>query len=432
MTTESKDIVSKKRILLERLFAKLRLGIKPGLERTLQLSEFVGSPHKKIKSVHIAGTNGKGSVASVIASVLTESGLKTGLYTSPHLVDFNERIRINGKMISDEEIVNYAEELLEFAETIDCTFFEITTVMAFKYFADYQTDICVIETGMGGRFDSTNILEPLLSIITSIGIDHTEFLGDTKELIAFEKAGIIKPLTSCIIGESAAEHTPVFQNAAKEVNAELIFAGDRYNFKNISYNSNFKTSARAVSTNKSFDIVSVLPGNHQLSNLKSSLTAIDLLIDLGYKIDEMTISKGIENVYKNTGLIGRIQTIREKPLLLLDVSHNPEAISELLKTIKLYSADKQKFTIFFGVMADKDIRSMLEILKPFTQRLFLPKLKIDRAELPENIAKMANEMQFGEIVQFEDVKSAYESISDEDTIITGSFYLAGEMSELML
>jgi dihydrofolate synthase / folylpolyglutamate synthase len=431
MTTESKDIVSKKRILLERLFAKLRLGIKPGLERTLQLSEFVGSPHKKIKSVHIAGTNGKGSVASVIASVLTESGLKTGLYTSPHLVEFNERISINGKMISDEEIVNYAEELLEFAESIDCTFFEITTVMAFKYFADNQTDICVIETGMGGRFDSTNILAPLLTIITSIGIDHTEFLGDTKELIAFEKAGIIKASTPCIIGESAVELAHVFQNAAKQVNTELIFAGDRYNFENISYNSNFKTSARAVSANKSFDIVSVLPGNHQLSNLKSSLTAIDLLMGLGYMIDENTIRKGIENVYKNTGLTGRIQTIREKPLLLLDVSHNPEAISELLKTIKLHSADKQKFTIIFGVMSDKDIRAMLEILKPITQRLFLPKLKIDRAESPENITKMALELHFGEIVQFEDVKSAYESIGDEDTIITGSFYLAGEMSELL-
>ncbi|PKL84475.1 MAG: dihydrofolate synthase [Ignavibacteriae bacterium HGW-Ignavibacteriae-1] len=432
MTTESKDIVSKKRILLERLFAKLRLGIKPGLERTLQLSEFVGSPHKKIKSVHIAGTNGKGSVASVIASVLTESGLKTGLYTSPHLVDFNERIRINGKMISDEEIVNYAEELLEFAESINCTFFEITTVMAFKYFADNQTDICIIETGMGGRFDSTNILMPLLTIITSIGIDHTEFLGETKELIAFEKAGIIKASTPCIIGESAVELAHVFQNAAKQVNADLIFAGDRYNFENISYNSNFKTSARAVSVNKSFDIVSVLPGNHQLSNLKSSLTAIDLLIDLGYKIDEMTVRNGIENVYNNTGLTGRIQTIREKPLLLLDVSHNPEAISELLKTIKLHSGDKQKFTIIFGAMADKDIRSMLEILKPITQRLFLSKLKIDRAESPENIAQMAAELQFGEIVQFEDVKSAYESIADDDTIITGSFYLAGEMSELIL
>lgn len=432
MTTESKDIVSKKRILLDRLFAKLRLGIKPGLERTLQLSEFVGSPHKKIKSVHIAGTNGKGSVASVIASVLTESGSKTGLYTSPHLVDFNERIRINGKMISDEEIVNYAEELLEFAESIDCTFFEITTVMAFKYFTDKQCDICVIETGIGGRFDSTNILEPLLSIITSIGIDHTEFLGDTKELIAFEKAGIIKASTPCIIGESAAELTKIFRQAAMEVSSELIFAGDRYNFENISYNSNFKTTAKAVSYNKSFDIVSVLPGNHQLSNLKSSLTAIDLLIDLGYKIDETTIRKGVENVYKNTGLTGRIQTIREKPLLLLDVSHNPEAISELLKTIKLHSADKQKFTIIFGAMADKDIRSMLEIMKPITKRLFLPKVKIDRAESPENISKMASELQFAEISLFDDVQSAYSSIADDDTIITGSFYLAGEMSELLL
>jgi dihydrofolate synthase/folylpolyglutamate synthase len=432
MTTESKDIVSKKRILLDRLFAKLRLGIKPGLERTLQLSEFVGSPHKKIKTLHIAGTNGKGSVASVIASVLTESGLKTGLYTSPHLVDFNERIRINGIMISDEKIVQYAEEMLDFAESINCTFFEITTVIAFKYFADNQTDICVIETGMGGRFDSTNILEPLLSIITSIGIDHTEFLGDTKELIAFEKAGIIKTQTPCIIGESAAELANVFQKAAKDVSTKLIFAGDKYDFKNIAYNSNFKTTARAFSADKSFAVVSVLPGNHQLSNLKSSLTAIDLLIEIGYKIDEMTVCKGIENVYENTGLTGRIQVIRESPLLLLDVSHNPEAISELLKTIKLHLADKQKFTMIFGAMADKDIRSMLNILKPISQRLFLPRLKIERAESPENIAKRAHELQFGEIKQFADVKSAYESISDDDTIITGSFYLAGEMSELLL
>lgn len=429
MTTERKDIVSKKRILLDRLFAKLRLGIKPGLERTLQLSEFVGSPHLKIKSIHIAGTNGKGSVASVIASVLTESGYKTGLYTSPHFVDFNERIRINGIKISDEEIVAYADDMLDFAESINCTFFEITTVMAFKYFADKGTDVCVVETGMGGRYDSTNILNPLISIITSIGIDHTEYLGDTLELIASEKAGIIKKNTPCIIGESAEKMSSIFIKAAHEIGTQLIFAGKAYEFENITFHNDFTTTCSAISQAGKKDIVSVVPGLHQLSNLKCSLTCIDEIVKLGYRITDAAILDGIRNVKINTGLIGRIQLLRTNPLLLVDVSHNPEAISELIRTIGLFN-NNIKFSFVFAAMADKDLKSMLEKIRPIAKNLLLPELKIDRAQKPHKIAKVASELGFTDIQIFDSTQSAYESILNESTIITGSFYLAGEFFEI--
>lgn len=428
MTIENTDIVYKKKILLERLFAKLRLGIKPGLERTLKLAEFAGNPQEKFASIHIAGTNGKGSTASYLASIFSEAGFKTGLYTSPHILQFNERCKINGKIWSDEEIVYYAEQLLEYAESIDCTFFEITTVMAFKWFADMSADICIIETGMGGRYDSTNIINPIATAITSIGMDHTEFLGDTLQKIAWEKAGIIKKGTTCVLGEGVGEQAKYISRIASEIDAQIYVSYENLKIENIEYCSDFSIICTFQSKQAKYIIRSPLPGEHQVQNLATSLTIAEV-VSAHFPITVENITKGIKNVKKNTGIIGRIQLLNKSPLHILDVSHNEQALERLAQSLKLHLGTTPQFNLIFAAMSDKDIRAMLYVCKQFTSKLFLPALTIPRAAINTKIAEIASEIGFNEVECFSNVTDAFSTSKFDNTIITGSFYLAGEFLE---
>ncbi len=421
--------VNKKKILLERLFAKLRLGIKPGLERTLKLAEFAGNPHEKFKSVHIAGTNGKGSTASYLASIFTGAGYKTGLYTSPHLVQFNERCRIDGKMWSDEEIIYYAEQMLEFAESIDCTFFEITTVMALKWFADAGAEICIIEAGMGGRYDATNIITPITAAITSIGMDHTEYLGDTYEKIAWEKAGIIKKGIPCVLASGVGGQTDYIKNIASELVAPVYLPHESMKIENIEYCSDFSIKSTLQSDKTKYVIHSPLPGEHQVQNIATALTLAEISSEQ-FPVTIENIVAGIKNVQKNTGIVGRIQVLNKSPLHILDVSHNEQSLERLAKTLILHLGTLPRFNLVFAAMSDKNIKAMLNISKPFISRLLLPELKIPRAEKPEAVAEIARVIGFSTIECFINVSDAFNASRGENTIITGSFHLAGEFLEV--
>ncbi len=331
---------------LDYLFSRLpifqRIGApayKPGLERTLDLCKQLGNPQNKIKTIHVAGTNGKGSTSHMLASVLQEAGYKTGLYTSPHLKDFRERIKINGHMIEECDVVDFVEKNRPFFEEINPSFFEVTAVMAFWYFEKEKVDIAVIETGMGGRLDSTNVITPLISVITNIGLDHTQFLGDTIAKIAEEKAGIIKANIPVIIGETHAESTPVFNQKAKEQHAPLYFADQL--IANAPYECELK-------------------GIYQQKNIKTVLQSFTILKDLGYKIEEQDIRQGIKKVVTNTQILGRWQTLGENPKIICDTGHNEDGIREVLKGIQ--ALPFKHLHIVFGMVNDKDGSKILKML----------------------------------------------------------------------
>lgn len=306
------------------------------LDNILAFSEYLNFPDKKFRSIHIAGTNGKGSTSHMIASVLQEAGYKTGLYTSPHLKDFRERIRINGRKITEQAVINFIDTHRGFIETNQLSFFEMTVAMAFDHFAAENVAIAVIETGLGGRLDSTNIIRPDLSVITNIGFDHTDILGDTLAKIAGEKAGIIKEGIPVVIGEYHKETYPVFQKKAKEQNAAIIEA---YNSPEINYLTDLK-------------------GNYQAKNTKTAVTALKNLKDV--KITEESLRNGLDNVIKNTGLLGRWQQLSEKPLVICDVAHNKEGITLAMKQIQEY--EFKKLHIVFGVVKDKKLAEILPLL----------------------------------------------------------------------
>ena len=314
-------------------------GYKEGLANTKALDEHFGHPHKAYKTIHVAGTNGKGSCSHSIAAILQTAGYKVGLYTSPHLVDFSERIRINGKPIEEEYVTEFVEKERAFFEPLHPSFFEVTTALAFKYFKDKQVDIAVIEVGLGGRLDCTNIISPILSVITNISFDHTQFLGDTLAKIASEKAGIIKIGTRTIIGEANKETRPVFEEKAREMNALIVFAED-----------NPHNDAAMLMTD--------LRGNYQHKNVNTILTAIENLTQLN--ITEEHIKTGLANVCKLTGLKGRWQTLCEKPLTICDTGHNLAGWEYLSRQIAEQECERTH--IVFGMVDDKDIDGVMSLL----------------------------------------------------------------------
>lgn len=418
----------KKQTILNKLFALQRFGIKPGLERTLELLEAVGNPYKKLKAIHVAGTNGKGSVCSMIASILMESGYKTALYTSPHIVDFNERIRINGNKITDEELVKYAEILLPFSDKIGCSFFEITTALAFLYFADKNVDIAVIETGLGGRFDSTNVLQPLISIITNISLEHREYLGNTLAEIAFEKAGIIKHEIPVIIGDYNPATSEVFIEKAKECNSPIYFIDERYMASVQKWNLDFSMLVNAATKTKSYKNISLpLAGEHQLKNLLTVLKAMELMNE-NITIPENSIYLGLKKVKENMGIEARIDLIRTNPAVVVDVSHNPDSIHRLVDTLKKCGYN-EKWNIVFAAMSDKDADTSLSILKSHCTHLFVCTPKIDRAMNCELLKEKALKLGFKNILAIDDCLLAVEAALTEkkNTLILGSFYLIGEI-----
>ena len=299
-------------------------------------SKHLGNPHRKFKSIHIAGTNGKGSVAHMIASVMQESGYKVGLYTSPHLKDFRERIKINGEMISEENVINFVKENKFIFNKIDISFFEFTVAMAFDYFANEEVNIAIIETGLGGRLDSTNIINPELSIITNIGLDHTNLLGDSLKGISLEKAGIIKNNVPVIIGRKQKETTNIFRDTAKQKNAPLIYSEEQKEYK------------------------TDLLGEYQKENIDTAVTAINELQKQNWKISEENIKSGLLRIVKNTSLFGRWQILNKTPLIICDAGHNEDGIKEIVKQLNKLKYKKLHFV--YGTVNDKNFDKIFRIL----------------------------------------------------------------------
>jgi dihydrofolate synthase/folylpolyglutamate synthase len=336
---------------LDYLFSRLPMyqrqgaaAYKADIGNIVAASKHLENPHKKFKSIHIAGTNGKGSTAHMLASILQEAGYKVGLYTSPHLKDFRERIKINGKMILEKEVVSFVEENKIIFKEMNLSFFEFTVAMAFDYFAKQEVDIAIIETGLGGRLDSTNIINPELSIITNIGFDHTNLLGNTIQKIATEKGGIIKENTPVIIGRDKKEPTAIFKHIATTKKSKLIHTS--------TYN-NYETD---------------LKGDYQKENIATSVTAIQQLQKKGWDISEKEIQLGLLNTIKNTGLLGRWQTLSNTPLIICDTGHNEDGIKEITK--QLATLDYKQLHFVFGTVNDKNLATILPLLPKNAQYYF--------------------------------------------------------------
>ena len=386
---------------------------KPGLENTYRLMEHLGNPHQKFPAVHIAGTNGKGSVSHLIAAVLQSAGYKVGLYTSPHLVDFRERIRISGEMIPEEKVVTFVEKNRPFLDTVKPSFFETTMAMAFDYFASEKVDVAVVEVGLGGRLDSTNIITPLVSVITNIGKDHTEFLGDTLPKIAFEKAGIIKPNVPVVIGESDAETMPVFQRRAQECRSEIVFA-DQLPYK---------------------EIACELQGCYQQHNKQTARVALEVLRQVSdYRITDAAIVQGFASVCRLTGLRGRWETLSNKgPVVICDTGHNGHGIKYVASQLQALTEQYHRLHIVFGMVNDKDVRDSMAML-PHQAVFYFTQAKTRRAIPAETMQQMGEELSLH--------GAAYNSVSaavqaalsaaakDDLVFVGGSNYVVGEALQL--
>ncbi|MDI9365095.1 MAG: folylpolyglutamate synthase/dihydrofolate synthase family protein [Flavobacterium sp.] len=381
---------------LDYLFTKLpmftRIGataFKKDLTNTIALCEALGNPHKKFKTIHIAGTNGKGSTSHMLAAVLQSAGYKTGLYTSPHLHDFRERIKVNGQMCEQAFVVDFTKRVTPLIDTIEPSFFEITVAMAFDYFAQQQVDIAVIEVGLGGRLDSTNIVTPVLSVITNIGYDHMNMLGNTLELIASEKAGIIKPNIPVVIGEYLPETKPIFIKKAKQENAPIVFAQEkRYvaDFKNEHHQLTIDVAEHGSDMRHSY--VLDLPGIYQTKNILTVIQAIHLLRVQGWQLDETIVKKALHQVKKLTGFYGRWQLVHEHPSIVFDVAHNEDGIRQLTEQLELPTY--QHLHIVMGMVKDKDIAKVLKLM-PKNATYYFSKAPMPRALEEATLHAMAAE-----------------------------------------
>lgn len=401
---------------------------KEGLGTTLLLDEHLGHPHKKFRTIHIAGTNGKGSCSHTIAAILQSAGYRVGLYTSPHLIDFRERIRVNGEPASKEFVVDFVEREREFFEPLHPSFFELTTAMAFTYFAEQKVDVAVVEVGMGGRLDCTNIISPDACIITNISIDHTQFLGKRLADIASEKAGIIKPQTAVVIGETTEETKAVFNEKASSCNAPIYFAeeeqpltkatpcGDGYSYSTTMYGT----------------IAGELGGDYQVKNTNTILTTLQILKKTGYDITEEAVKKGFGNVTRLTGLMGRWQKLQEKPRVVCDAGHNIGGISQIVKQLSRQKYNKLR--IVFGMVNDKDISGVLAMM-PKDAIYYFTQASVKRALESKEMAQKALEFNlYGNY--YCDVKTALEAATkdadEEDFIFVGGscFIVADLLSSI--
>jgi dihydrofolate synthase/folylpolyglutamate synthase len=348
------------------------------LDTAKYLDEYFGYPHRGYKTIHIAGTNGKGSVSHMLAAILQTAGYQTGLFTSPHLKDFRERIRVNGEMIPEAEVTMFIEKNQQVFDQIKPSFFEMTSALAFYYFAKTKVDIAIIEVGMGGRLDSTNIINPALSVITNIGYDHTEFLGDTLGKIAAEKAGIIKNATPVIIGEYHSETWPVFEQFANQLHSPITLAENTYTTDYNLFTLDKKQVFTIYSNNKPVykDLRLDLLGFYQCKNVCTVLAVVDKLRELKFSIQENQLYNALANVTTITGLQGRWQTIGNSPLIICDTGHNIDGIKWVVEQIK--AVPNQQLHIVFGVVKDKDVSSILQLL-PTDARYYFTNANIPRA-----------------------------------------------------
>ena len=429
---------------LDYLYARLpmfsRIGaaaIKPNLDNTIAICNFLGHPEKKIKTIHIAGTNGKGSTSHMLASIFQEAGYKTGLYTSPHLYDFRERIKVNGQMCSEDFVVDFTNKIKTFIEKVEPSFFEITVGMAFDYFAKEKVDIAIIETGLGGRLDSTNIIQPELSIITNIGFDHMALLGNTLEAIASEKAGIIKKETPVVIGAANDVTKKVFEEKASKENAPIYFADDFIEFT--SFQNDWQTALfefnqplihllDAPLFPKKFTVACDLPAKYQAKNLKAVLVAAQLLSTMGWNITSNKVMKALLNSKKNNGLMGRWECIQNSPRVILDVAHNEHGIKALLE--QLASLHYQQLHIVTGMVKDKDIHAVLQLL-PKSAKYYFTQSHIPRALPVNELAEQASVFNLNGN-SFDDVNialnEAIKNANHNDLILViGSVFLVAEV-----
>lgn len=408
--------------ILNKIYSLHQFDIKLGLEKITALLNFLGNPQEKFKSIHIAGSNGKGSTASYVASILMEAGYKVGLYTSPHLMKFNERIRINGVMIEDDYIINFINRLDEYIKKHRPTFFEITTALAFSYFAEKGIQIGVIETGLGGRLDATNVINPIGTIITTISLEHTNILGNTLKQIAFEKGGIIKPNIKCFIGNLVKEAEEEILEICDKVHSEAILLK-----KYIAFNKNICN----ISTNNFiFTIYNpVLKGIHQFYNLSLAIISVFHLFGINKSI---TINRGINNVLKNSGLQGRFEIYNSNPVVILEAAHNPESIKAFKEIFEKEIDKYQDKTVIFGVMKDKNIPEMLNDIKYLFNNFYFVNISYERAEKAENLLNIAKERRIeGKILDdpITYIKLFIQNNQHKNNclVVLGSIYLLGEI-----
>lgn len=407
---------------------------KADLTNTIRLCNTLGNPQHKFKSIHVAGTNGKGSTSHMLAAILQTAGYKTGLYTSPHLKDFRERIKVNGEMVSEEFVILFTERIRPRIEEIEPSFFEITVAMAFEYFAQQEVDIAIIETGLGGRLDSTNVILPELSIITNIAWDHMNLLGNSLEKIAAEKAGIIKEKIPVVVGEVKPETISIFEETANEKKAPISIAERKRHIADWNWEKHelvVEVASEHQTDRKIYHLD--LQGVYQTKNLLTVLEACSILQQKGWKLDNDAIQQGLKHTKKITGLHGRWEVIHTSPLVVMDVAHNADGIRQLVQQAELISHDQ--LHIIMGMVKDKDIDRVLSLL-PKTANYYFTKAQIPRA-LPENeLMEKAGKLKLkGD--SFPDVNKALEfalqhTHPDDLIIICGSVFLVGEVDSSVL
>jgi len=399
------------------------------LNRMRDFLKLLDNPQQNYKIIHIAGTKGKGSTGAMIASILNRSGLKTGFYTSPHMIDFNERIRIGDEQISHQEIINYIDKLIPMIERVpELTTFEIITGLAFKYFADRKIDFGVIEVGLGGRFDATNVVQPKVSVITSISHDHTKVLGKTLKKIAFEKAGIIKKGIPVIVSKQKSSPLEEIKRIAHERNVRMIYAPEIYSVKVGPYSLERQSFILQRDKQKPVDIFISLLGDHQIDNAVTAFACIEELKRQGIDIDSDAISLG----FKNINWPGRFEVINKKPLVIIDSAHNLDSFRKLAATIRKYLPEQQVLLIF-GASEDKEVEKMLNIIKPLIKNLIITRSEHPRAMEINKIEGIATHLNIPFVIE-ENIKNAIgEALvrSDDLTAIVaaGSIFIAGAVKE---
>ena len=430
---------------------------KADITNTVSLMQHLGHPERRFRSIHVAGTNGKGSVSHMLASILMQAGYKVGLYTSPHLVDFRERIRINGAMIPQEEVTRFVELHKDYMQSLQLSFFEMTVGLAFDYFAAQKVDVAVVEVGMGGRLDSTNVITPDLSIITNIGFDHTQFLGNTLPLIAGEKAGIIKPGVPVVIGESHPETRPVFEQKAAEMGAPIYFADDNYRIiaqpappslqsSDLRFTvekmgiengelriENYPSAAALnVTGDTPAQFTCPLSGSYQLKNLATLFQALELLPTVGYTLSPDNIRNGIARVVQDTGLHGRWEKMDEHPLTICETAHNADGVRAMLQ--KLGEIPYHHLHLIYGCVNDKDFRSILQMLPHDRTIYYYTQPSVPRAlpvaQLAEAAAScgMAGE-SFSQVADAIRAARANADPRHDLVLVTGSIFLVADAVE---
>ena len=416
--------------LYEKLPMFTRVGVsayKKDLDNTIKFLAHIDNPERKFKTIHVGGTNGKGSTSHMLAAIFQEAGYKTGLYTSPHLKDFRERIKINGEMMGKQEVVDFVKENKAFMEEIEPSFFEATVAMAFQYFEKQKVDIAIIEVGLGGRLDSTNVIAPEVSVITNISYDHMNLLGNTLPEIAFEKAGIIKKNTPIIIGQLQEEVKQVFLAKAEAENAPIRFASKEWEIVEIEV-SNQQRKVSLIKGEIKIDLSLDLIGTYQLKNVKSVLSAVEEIRIKGFKISNENIISALSQVKNLTGLMGRWQILNETPLIICDTGHNEDGIREILKNIEI--TPYQNLLMVIGMVKDKDISKILSLL-PKKATYFFCAPNIPRAKPAIELAEEA--LNFGLIGGaypsiVDALKAAKQQASAEDLIfIGGSTFVVAEV-----